>query len=271
MTEIGELIGVGRTAEVYRLGADRVVKLLLPGFPEEMGEHEARIGELVNVAVEAAPRFLGTERFHNRLGLVYELVRGPTMLDRLTARPWSVTRFADELATLHAQIHAADGSGLPAHRPSLEHALERADGVADPVALAAARERLAELPDGSAVLHGDLHPGNVIEAEAGPVVIDWMTARAGPPEADLARTLHLLLGSAVPVSFPRIRRWLIGSVRRAFTNRYVRTYRRLRPVDSQLVLAWRLPVLVARLAEGIAEEEAGLQAAIAAELEPGRT
>ena len=32
----------------------------------------------------------------------------------------------------------------------------------------------------------DLHPANVLLAPAGPVVIDWTNARAGPPELDLA-------------------------------------------------------------------------------------
>jgi aminoglycoside phosphotransferase (APT) family kinase protein len=260
--QVGERIGIGRTAEVYRLGDDRVVKLLLPGFPEELGQHEAEIGELVNDAVAAAPRFLGTERLDGRLGLVYELVAGPTMLDALTARPWSTNRLADELARLHAGIHAAAGTGLPPHRAYLRHMIGRADGIAPPVALAAARQRLDALPDGRAVLHGDMHPGNVILSAPGPVVIDWMTARAGPAEADVARTLHLLLGSAIPPSIPRLRRWLIGGVRRTFANRYLRAYRRVRPMDSSLVLAWRLPVLVARLAEGIDAEEPGIQAAL---------
>jgi aminoglycoside phosphotransferase (APT) family kinase protein len=269
--EIGERVGVGRTAEVYRLGEDRAVKLLLPDFPEALGEQEARIGELVNAAVAAAPRFLGTTRIDGRLGLVYELVTGPTMLDQLTARPWSANRFADELATLHGRIHAVDGSGLPDHRAYLRHMLDQADGVAGAATLAIARQRLAELPDGSAILHGDMHPGNVIEAASGPVAIDWMTARSGPPEADLARTIHLLVGSAIPRTIPRVRRLLISAVRRAFARHYLRAYRRIRPIDPALVLAWRLPVLVARLGERIADEEAGVHTAIDAELQRERT
>jgi aminoglycoside phosphotransferase (APT) family kinase protein len=267
---IGERIGIGRTAEVYRFRDGQVVKLLLPGFPDEMGETEAAIGELVNAAVSAAPRFLGTTRIDGRLGLLYELVEGPNMLDQLTSRPWSLLRLADELAALHAAMHDADGSGLRSMRSYLGHMIGEADGVARPDMIAAAHRRIDALPDGRAVCHGDMHPGNVIRAEAGPVVIDWMTARAGPPEADVARTLFLLAGSAVPSTIPPPRRWLISGLRRAYAARYLHAYHRLRRLDPLAVRGWRLPILVARLGEGIEEEREPLLAVINAELRQAR-
>ncbi len=42
--------------------------------------------------------------------------------------------------------------------------------------------------DGDAILHLDLHPGNVILAADGPVVIDWTNAKRGGAGADLAET-----------------------------------------------------------------------------------
>ena len=48
---------------------------------------------------------------------------------------------------------------------------------------------------------------------------------------------------------------------------YVRHYRSLRALDQREVAAWRLPVLVARLAEGIAEERASLLALVQRELD----
>jgi aminoglycoside phosphotransferase (APT) family kinase protein len=262
----GERIGLGRTAEVLRFGDDAVVKVLLPGFPEELGEAEATIGELVNAAIPDAPRFLGTTRVDGRLGLVYQLVTGPTMLDQLTARPWRALGLADELARLHAAMHQADGSGLRSQRAYLQHMIGEARGVAPDEVVSAALRRAVALPDGTAVCHGDMHPGNVIRAMDGPVVIDWMTARAGPPEADVARTLFLLAGSAVPDSMPFAQRLVVGGIRRAFAARYLRSYRRMRRLDPLVVRAWRLPILVARLGEGIEAERLQLLRAIRGEL-----
>lgn len=61
-------------------------------------------------------------------------------------------------------------------------------------ALATIRARLAE--DGPVLLHGDMHPGNVLLAEdAGRrrvVLIDWGRSRVGAPLEDVASWLHAL-------------------------------------------------------------------------------
>ncbi|MFD0373595.1 phosphotransferase [Streptomyces sp. NPDC059071] len=46
-------------------------------------------------------------------------------------------------------------------------------------------------------IHLDLHPGNVVLAPEGPVVIDWRTAREGPPGLDGAMSALLLAEAAL--------------------------------------------------------------------------
>jgi hypothetical protein len=61
-------------------------------------------------------------------------------------------------------------------------------------ALPGIRRRL--LSDGGAVIHGDMHPGNVIVREAADdlevILIDWARARVGSPLEDIASWLHSL-------------------------------------------------------------------------------
>jgi aminoglycoside phosphotransferase (APT) family kinase protein len=45
---------------------------------------------------------------------------------------------------------------------------------------------------GAALVHGDLHPGNVVMSAAGPVIIDWTDHRIGPRSLDLAPTWLVL-------------------------------------------------------------------------------
>jgi len=54
-----------------------------------------------------------------------------------------------------------------------------------------ARRHLAALPDGNALCHGDLHPGNVLLTERGPVIIDCSAATRG--EAVGCRPHHVSL------------------------------------------------------------------------------
>ena len=263
---LGERIGIGRTAEVFAWRRGQIIKLLRPGFPDQLGEAEAAIAALVSASGLAAPRFVGTRRADGRLGLVFARVDGPSMLDRLTARPWLVDSNARRFAALHAQMHAAPATGLPDYTASLRRAIEHAAGVLGATRRDAALRRTERLAAGTTVCHGDMHPGNVILAGSGPIVIDWVTAGAGPPEADLARTLFLLTGGTIPDAFPRFQRALITVLRRRFAQVYLRTYRRLHGVDERQLQLWRLPVLAARLGENVEGERDGLLARIDAEL-----
>ncbi len=261
-----ERIGIGRTAEVFAYGDGRILKLLRPGFPEQMVEEEAEVARIVDLAGLAAPHFFGTVTLDGRPGLVYERIQGGVMLDQLTSRPWRSDHLAKQFAALHASMRDTAAAGLPAAKDGYRHAIGRAAGILGKQRAAFALERIDALQDGSSLCHGDMHPGNVMMAGAGPVVIDWMSARSGPAEADIARTLFLLAGSNVPGTYPRLQRAVIGAVRRRFANVYLTAYRRRRPVDIEQLEAWRLPVLAARLAEGIEAENDMLLTRIDAEL-----
>lgn len=54
------------------------------------------------------------------------------------------------------------------------------------------RGEIEALPDGDRLLHGDLHPGNIILDERGePHIIDFMNVCCGPALYDIARTYFL--------------------------------------------------------------------------------
>jgi Ser/Thr protein kinase RdoA (MazF antagonist) len=188
------------------------------------------------------------------------------MLDELTRHPWRVDRLAGAFGRLHAGMHEASGLGLPDLKAEMRQRIVWAAGEFTAFPSDAILARLDALPDGGVVCHGDMHPGNVIMAAAGPTVIDWMTATSGPAEADVARTQFLLLGSDVPDAYPRLQSFLIERLRRRFASSYLKAYRRTRSVDDEQVRRWRLPVLAARLAERVAEEREWLMAQIAAEV-----
>jgi uncharacterized protein (TIGR02172 family) len=269
--ETGPLIASGRTADVFALGDDRVLKLMRPDMPAEIGEWEARAGRVVTAAGLAAPRLLDTCWTDGRFGLVYERVYGPSMLQVVQSRPLQTGRMAAELARLQAEMHAtsAGGKGLPSLKETLRGMIERSDCPAD--VRAAVLDRMETLPDGDAILHYDLHPGNVLMTADGSRVIDWMTVQRGDPAADVARTIFLIrdTGHTPGTSMPG--RIALFVVRRWFLWSYLRTYTRLAGLDRAAVKVWRPVMLAGRLAEGIAPERPGLLAEIRRTLVGQRT
>ena len=262
----GALLATGRTAEVFAWGDDRVVKVLRPGFPDELGEAEARAAGLADRAGIGAAAFFGPTRVEGRFGLVYERVDGDSMMAHLVARSWLVGRLAAVLGRLHAGMHEVFGETLPPFRDGFVAVVKRAAKYVGAAATSTALARVEALPDGSSLCHGDFHPGNVMMSASGPRVIDWIDASCGPPAADVARTLFLLRDGHLPRELPLARRLRIKLLRRRFVAGYLAAYGRLRPLDLDEVEAWRLPILVARLDEDIDEERDHLRRLIGREL-----
>lgn len=117
-----------------------------------------------------------------------------------------------------------------------------------------ARQVAAGLAGGTNLLHGDLHPGNVLMGPTGPQVIDWEGAAAGPPTADHALTLVLLRHGSPDPSVSAPVRVLIALVRRLYASFYQRAFAQLTSADPATVSQWVYVLTVARLADGIAEE-----------------
>lgn len=168
-------------------------------------------------AAEIAPRVLGIHVAPGRGVLFLESLR------RSRAWPWSDTAHAAEVLRCVARLHQAPSSGiaLPAWDYDAElarsavatvEALERMRG--SPVLdarrslpalrrvardVAAVRRRLADGPLPTALLHGDLHPGNVVvrrpsRSRGAPriALIDWERARLGSPLEDVSSFLQSL-------------------------------------------------------------------------------
>ncbi|WP_434047720.1 MULTISPECIES: phosphotransferase family protein [Sorangium] len=169
-----------------------------------------------SVARRFSPELLGAQRLGRRRWLLF--------LERIVpAHPWPWTdsahtaRVLDQLARFHGET--ATGAPLPAwdyeaenlaaarSTLSLAERVPRDEVPALARALPALRRVVAALPVmrrqllafqplGSAVIHGDVHPGNVMIRRRGgvaePVLLDWARARVGSPLEDVSAWLQAL-------------------------------------------------------------------------------
>lgn len=108
--------------------------------------------------------------------LVMDRLTGQTMFASFLSHPERISMYGRLLARLHAQLHQI-----------------------------VAPDWLAGVPgaDGDRILHGDLHPLNVILSDDGPVVIDWANAARGDPAYDVADTWVLFATFDAPWDDPQ--------------------------------------------------------------------
>lgn len=259
MTQTRALIGAGRQAEILEWGEGRALKLYRRAEAEGDARLEAENTRCAHRAGASAPAVYEAVSLEGRPGVVYERVEGPTMLARLIAQPWRVNGLARQMAEVHAHMHRCSGAGLPAQADRVRGLAQwiAAQSIFAPALKATLLRAAHALPDGDRLCHGDLHPDNVLLTARGPRVIDWMNAWCGHPLADVARTSVILSLGDPPPGF--VQRVFIAVFRSLFQALYLRHY-----FDAQTdyaradLRAWELPLAVARLADGIAEERARL-------------
>ena len=253
---LGELIGRGRTAEVYAWSEGRVLKLFFPSRPRTAVEAEAQATRIAHEAGVGTPAIGEIIEVDGRGGIVLERIDGPSMLAQLVTHPWQLRRLARQMAELQAAVHACRAPELRSLRDVVRWELSRTD-LLDAAVKETILQRLDRLPDGDSLCHGDLYPDNIIVSPRGPVVIDWSAGRRGNPLADVARSSLIIRMAELPADTKG--RWLLRPVLRivgaAFYAFYLRRYRQLRPFADEELAAWQLPMVALRLvADNIPEE-----------------
>jgi aminoglycoside phosphotransferase (APT) family kinase protein len=238
---------------VFAWGRDAVAKVPFAATPEAWIHFEARYTAAVRDAGAPAPRFYGIEMIGGRAASIYERVHGRSMWEHMLEHPAQVPAHTRSLAELQANLFTlVPPVALPRQLDRLRCKIREASSRVDP-ALVAALELLPPTAP-SRLCHGDLHPGNVIMAGDGPVIIDWFDAARGDPIADIARTSLLMStrghGPNGPGHLPGARPDILDRARVS----YLDAITDLIAPESDDVRRWEAVVAVGRVAEGIATD-----------------
>lgn len=135
------------------------------------------------------------------------------------------------MAQLQVRMHQIRTSNLRPLKPKLAAAIASAEQL-DAGLKTRLLDRLADLPDGDSLCHGDFHPYNLIGSPEALTIIDWLDAASGPAAADICRTLVILALAGDEVA-----------------EAYLVQYLALSGLTREEVLAWRPIVAAARLRE----------------------
>lgn len=190
--QLGDLVATGRTSQLYALGADSVVKVPRDEVPDSWLQFEAEMTAAVRGAGVPSPKVRDVVSWNGRIAVVFERINGPSMWEQILEQPATAAAEARNLAAIHTELLA---TGLPPGPPDLVDRIQKKVATAEALTSAEraqAHDLAAALPHGAALLHGDLHPGNVLLSATGPILIDWFDAAIGHPVADIGRSSMLM-------------------------------------------------------------------------------
>ncbi|MGY3680802.1 phosphotransferase [Streptomyces sp. TE33382] len=163
----GQLLGSGRTADVYALDGSWVLRRYRDSTD---ATPELAVMSYLSAFGFPVPRIGPPARGARATDLVLQRLTGPTMAEALSAGTLRAAEGGALLAGLLRELHA-----VPA--------------------------RLSPDPE-EHILHLDLHPENVILTEGGPVVIDWSNTAEGPPGLDRAMSALILAQASLAPPSP---------------------------------------------------------------------
>src|SRR5215469_18102998 len=232
---VGRLLAAGNVAEVFEWGS-RVVKLYRSPAAKQAAFREAANRAAVEAMGLPVPAVWGVQRIDARWGIVFDRVKHASLAERMREDPTAMLHYLETLAALQARIHAQSGSQFSSLKLRLAANIARVN-VLDEPRKRVSLTRLANMPEGDRLCHGDFHPINVLGEISRPVVIDWPDACSGDPAADVCRSYLLLRLHAADIAEP-----------------YLDAYCRINNVRWEKVLDWLRCVAAARLAEDIPDE-----------------
>lgn len=192
------IIGSGRTAEVYSWEPGKVLKLFLAGYPKTAVEREFHLAQVLNPMNFPKPKAYEILSWQERLGIVYDHIQGEDLLGWVL-RTMDVEACATLMADLHRLILQNSSEELPSYKDFLRWGVDKVTSFS-PQERDHALQQLEMLPEGHHLCHGDFHPGNVLIHEEKSVVLDFMNVCRGPILYDIARTVYLVQYTAMPDS-----------------------------------------------------------------------
>lgn len=257
----GELLGKGMTAEVYKWGEDKVLKLFLEGFKEEYINLEASNGKKLHEAGVPSPEVFDIVEIDGRKGIIFERILGNTMTDAFIKEPWKFINFIKQMSRFHSEIHKFSASDIPTQKERLEKTIRRSSEILGD-RLDKILNYVDSLPGGNTICHGDFYLSNIMISGKKLVAIDWMSGYRGDPASDIARTYMMINTHATIPGTPHFMTSMADFPKSMTYKIYLNEYLKNSNIDTKRIDAWMLPVAASRLKDWVPGEKKWLMGII---------
>jgi serine/threonine protein kinase len=188
--KLDRVIAVRNNKTVFRDGK-RCVKIFSPDFPKTRVFAEALNHARIEVHVDFVPMIQEVIRHDRNWAIVYDFVRGKTLLQWMEEEPEAFSLQAEYFADVQIRLHGKKAPSLGSMKEAFSQAIRQ--GPLDFDLKEALLAGLEKMKFSSEICHLDFVPSNIIITEDGaPMVIDWGSALSGSPLADVSGTYLLM-------------------------------------------------------------------------------
>lgn len=250
----GEFLGKGMTADVYKWGQDKVLKLYRKNCPDEWVKHEAEIGRKLHEAGISTPEVFEIVEIEGRKGVIFERIFGKTITDIIEKEPWLFYEYVRQMALFHYKIHQHSIDGIPSQKERFTQTITMSSAILGK-RVNKILDYIDSLPDGDRICHGDFYISNIIISNGKPVIIDCTSAYRGNPSGDVARTCMIINSPAVFPGIPQIAAAMAAFPKWLTYKIYLNEYLKISKAKIEDIDAWILPVAAAKLKDRIPGEE----------------
>ena len=183
-----EIIGQGGNGTVYRLDDDKIVKVYRPNVGLETIEREREFAK--TALINGVPCVIAYDvvKCGDSYGIVFEMLRSDTLGHAIKNNPEKLDDYVEKYVALAKELHSTKmKAGTFTNIKTVLH--ERVPNLAKwctPEEMQLLDSLIDEMPDGESIIHGDLHPGNIMIQDGELVLIDMPEVTMGAKIWDLA-------------------------------------------------------------------------------------
>jgi len=252
------LIARGGQADIYDAGDGKVLRLARRPQDFDRIRYEYEVYACLGAAGLPVPRAYELLEVRGAPAILMDRVDGGSLMARIRGNPLTARAVARELAQLHLQILGHEAPSLLTRAKAKSEFCIRGSSRLSEDSKKRLLSLLDGLPEGTAVCHGDFHPGNVLRHRGKSYIIDWSAASRGDFHADVAHSF-LLMRVVPKVPGTRAMMHLLQrSIGRAIASTYLSTVGKDRPLDRRRLSKWVLLNAAERTYHGLPSEQDAL-------------
>ncbi|MCR8657373.1 phosphotransferase family protein [Paenibacillus endoradicis] len=268
---IGEKIGEGGCSEVFEWeNSSKIIKLARANTDINAMKREYHHNLIAWDNGLSVPQPFEILEIDGRPGIVFERIYGDTLMKRFVQNALKRASTEAEVteddnyddvritAQILSEIHSKSNLSVPSQKETIKKSISWVDHLTS-VEKAEIFALLDSLPSKQQLCHGDPNLGNIMIRDGKAIMIDWMNATIGNPEADLAEYIIMIRFAILPSYLPDNAVEYVNTIRESIIKIFIDEYTRLSGITYDEVDSWIAPIAARKLsADGIGEEEKNL-------------